>query len=94
MIWVKSPEEFEDCLKDRWGFIDGELPKDYKTHFYPCYIDFFSTGLPHDRGNWGYVNKTPEEARIMRLELLQKYIVTSELEIQKAKEEIKELEKG
>ena len=86
--WVTCPADVEKFVRD-----ERERPRNYKEHFYPCYIEYEDAWDPHFCGNFYFTNESREEAITMRTCHLTSYIIEKRRQIEAAELALKELEK-
>lgn len=68
MRYIESIEELE-----RLTYRDErERPRNYKEHFYPCYVSYAEPWDFHFCGNWYFENFTPEETAKIHLKGLKR----------------------
>jgi hypothetical protein len=69
MIYIESIEELEYLTRKD----ERERPRNYKEHFYPCYISYEEPWDFHFCGSWYFEKFTPEETDKRRFEDLRRY---------------------
>lgn len=85
--WVTCPTDVEKYVRD-----ERERPRDYKEHFYPCYIEYEEPWDYHFCGNFYFKNESKEEAITMRRENLIAFIKEAYEQIEIAKHALKKLD--
>ena len=68
MRYIESIEELEYLTRKD----ERERPRNYKEHFYPCYISYAEPWDSHFCGDWYFEKFTPEETARMRFEDLKR----------------------
>ena len=86
MYYITSAKELEKFVR-----IEVSRPKDYKNHFYPCYIEYDEPWDTHCCGEYYFMDYTPEKTIEIRKNHLKDELKNLDKQRAKINQELKKL---
>ena len=88
MTYIENISDLEKTIRD-----ERERPRDYKEHFYPCYVEYADSWDAHFCGKYYFTDHTPEQVAEMRLKSRYRWLERLETKKAEIEQEIAALKK-